>query len=391
MNIDEFIAAEAAKLSAQNAVMLNDFDTAKGITSKSMNPKVTTNGLDGSGLKIEGYASWDAYTIIPFEQTDLSQYEAIAFYVEGFEKLDGADAFYTFKNFRYAADSTGDKPTGTAITNAQKGDSEIFFVSSDGSVTELVSAETGYWRLPTDCSGYVVAPIREDIDPALLNTNGLMIKPSQWHGTDKYNGKEMYIDNLIAVKDMEAFALTVSNLSTDKLVGKLGTPTVEYSGFNNTTATISWQEIPSSLMGDGIARPVNGSDNYDVVIYNGKSKTTVNTAETSYTLNINAGENLMVQVVAKRANTVLGAYNSVSLTGHIIGVFNDFSDPATYSAKTNATVSEVKDTMGGNAAKVSGYKTSTKIRVENTAAAGSLKAVEGILIAVDNAEMVGIN
>ena len=391
MNIDEFIAAESAKLSASYADMLNDFDTAKGVTSKLMNPKVTTNGLDGSGLKFEGFAQWDAYTIVPFEQTDLSQYEAIAFYVEGFEKLDGADAFYTFKDFRYAADSTGDKTTGTTITNAQKGDSEIYFVSSDGSITELVSAETGYWRLPTNSKGYVVAPIREDIDPALLSTNGLMIKPSQWHGTNKYNGKEMYIDNLIAVKDVEAFALTVSNSSTDKLVGKLGTPTVEYTGINNSTAIITWEAVASEIMADGAAQAVNGSDNYDVVVYNGKNKTTVNTAETSYTLNVNAGENLMVQVVAKKGNTVLGAYNSVSLTGHVIGVFNDFSNPADYSAVTNATVSEVKDTMGGNAVKVSGYKTSTKIRIENTAAAGSLKAVEGILIAVDNAELAGIN
>lgn len=370
MNVDEFIASESARLSASYADVLNDFsDTTgvvgagDGIPTSTLHVTATTQGLDGKGVKFETKHGASLY--MPFAQTDLSQYEAFAFYIEA------PTSRYVFTNFKNAA--------GKNLTNILAADTQMYLLSLDGKVSKINSTENNFYYLDAGVKGYVIVTLPKNLDSAVYDTTGIYLYTSSWHGNSSYAGLDVVVDNLVAVKDMNMFALTFANDSANKQFATLGEPTVEYTGLNKEAANITWTAV-------------EGADNYDVVIYNGLTRKTVNVTETNYAVSLVAGSDLMVQVIAKTGDNVVAVFDDVAIEGNIIGVFNDFTKAGTYTVTSNGTLSTVIDGIGGKGAIVNGLTTSTNLRVYNNyVTPNTLKSVEGVLIYMDCTDLSAIN
>ncbi len=192
-HINEFTAF----LKSDVFVVLNDASNSSTYTSTFPNTAATTALPDGKGIS---YQTATLKTItFNFAQTDLAKYEAIGFYIDNSANTTPYSYYGMLVN-------------GVTVTNVianKRGATNVQGYKDNGEKFTINTAdwENNCWNTMPGEKGWYTFNLNSSVIGSSYKTSTITFKSHGWFnsGVTSNIGKTVYIDNLVAIKDLDAF------------------------------------------------------------------------------------------------------------------------------------------------------------------------------------------
>ncbi len=303
----------------------NDPATLKGLflgeeVGQVGNAKTPT----GKGLSMMTYNQNNSGSSVVYTvpETDLAQYEALAFYVD----LDMTNPDATGWTFQSITDEKGqilgnlldpkENPYEVLPPKNDPAAFNIYYISArDGSVSRLPAGwEANNASFPKDTAGWIVMLLNKDVIGESYTVSSLTVNFHGWHraNEEKNLNQPMYIGQLLGIKSYDEFVASLDLRSMGYLGATDGTGTLSAELEVGSGVTYTWDAVANAAQ-------------YRVNLYDltsGKAVYTdrVMTNETNYTIAAEDLGKVGIQVLALDAT---GATINISNPGAFEAVTSD--------------------------------------------------------------------